>query len=457
MSEQIETASEVPPEPERAEPQGKHVVARYGRMSNLGLFRHHLDSPPRPGTMVVIRSERGTELGQVLLNVGDGPAPDFIAEQALADYIKASGADYPFSRSGRVLRPANAQDLNDQQHLDRSTSEEAGYCNDQIRQLELRMKLVAVEHLLGGERIVFYFTADHRVDFRELVKRMAGQYHTRIEMRQVGARDEARLVGDYERCGLRCCCQQYLKFLKPVSMRMAKTQKATLDPTKISGRCGRLMCCLRYEDATYEELSAALPRKNTWVRTADGKVGKVVEVQALTQLVRLLLANKSQLVVPNEEIAQRDVPEPVAPPEEAEPPPEPAWKPPRREPPEPRQAVPLAALDEVLEELAIPELEEPAEAESAAAPAEPPTRAEAPAPGGGQGAATRGRRSRRRRRRKKSPHPQALSAPPQAAAAKPSPPQPSGPPAQVAGRRGKRRRRRKKKSGGNRPGGPPPG
>jgi len=108
------------------------------------------------------------------------------------------------------------------------------------------MKIVAAEHLLGGERIIFYFTSETRVDFRELVRALAQEYHTRIEMRQVGARDEAKLIADYERCGRLCCCAAYMKDLKPVSMRMAKQQKATLDPTKISGRCGRLMGCRRY-------------------------------------------------------------------------------------------------------------------------------------------------------------------------------------------------------------------
>jgi hypothetical protein len=130
-------------------------------------------------------------------------------------------------------------------------------------------------------------------------------------MRQVGARDEARLVADYERCGRRCCCREYLKFLKPVSMKMAKTQKATLDPSKISGRCGRLMCCLRYEDQTYEELLLRLPRRNAWVRTAAGLTGRVAEVQVLTQLVRLTLPDTRALVVANEEIVERDLPAPA--------------------------------------------------------------------------------------------------------------------------------------------------
>jgi hypothetical protein len=122
----------------------------------------------------------------------------------------------------------------------------------------------------------------------------------------VGARDEARLVGDYERCGQRCCCQEYLKDLKPVSMRMAKVQKATLDPSKISGRCGRLMCCLRYEDECYKDLKKQLPRKNIWVRTTE-YIGRVVDCQIITQLVRLQLKDNSYVAVPNESILERNI------------------------------------------------------------------------------------------------------------------------------------------------------
>ncbi len=295
-------------------PLEKCVIVRYGRMAQTGLFRHNLETAPAPGCMLVVRSERGVELGKVLTGLGDSSCPSYprcINHDRLEDYLRANGPDYPFTRDGRVMRLATPQDLNEQQHLDRSGDEHATYCDQHIRQLGLDMKIVCVEHLLGGERIIFYFIASQRVDFRDLVKRLASQYHTRIEMRQVGARDEARLVADYERCGQRCCCQEYLKFLKPVSMRMAKMQKATLDPTKISGRCGRLMCCLRYEDETYEQLQAKLPRKGTWVRTGEAQVGRVLEGQVLTQLVRLLLTDGTLAVVANERIVERNIPEPA--------------------------------------------------------------------------------------------------------------------------------------------------
>jgi hypothetical protein len=148
------------------------------------------------------------------------------------------------------------------------------------------------------------------VDFRDLVRELASEYRTRIEMRQVGARDESRLVADYERCGQRCCCQQFLKDLRPVSMRMAKVQKATLDPSKISGRCGRLMCCLRYEDASYTDLKKNLPRRNTWVRS-ETYFGRVADTRILTQLVRVQVADGSMVAIPVDEILERDLKPPT--------------------------------------------------------------------------------------------------------------------------------------------------
>ena len=303
-------AEAVPAEAEKAEKKTRpSLVVRYGLMKQIGEFRHNLKEPPPVGAMVVVRTERGVERGMVVVNVCDGDGYGRIRPHTLNDFLKACGKEYPFRREGKVLRLANHQDMVDYRHLYASGHEEATFCREQIREQNLPMRLVTVEHLLGGGRIIFYFAAESRVDFRELVRCLASQYHTRIEMRQVGARDEARLVADYERCGQRCCCQRFLQYLQPVSMRMAKTQKATLDPSKISGRCGRLMCCLRYEDAGYEELRKKLPRRNTWVRTAEC-VGRVADTHILTQLVRLVLIDNSKRVVSVEDIIERDVPAP---------------------------------------------------------------------------------------------------------------------------------------------------
>ncbi len=283
------------------------VVVRYGAMLQTGLFEHHLEVPPTVGTKVVIRSDRGVELGAVVVRIcsecdGYGCA----SREQVIDYVATNGPKYPFKRAGKVLRVANTQDLADSRSLAERSRGQIAFCRQQISDLKLDMRLVTMESLLGGERIVFYFTSDQRVDFRDLVRRLTSQYHTRVELRQVGARDEARLVADFERCGRQCCCQSFIKDLQPVSMRMAKIQKATLDPLKISGRCSRLMCCLRYEDENYKELRKLLPKKNTWVRTAT-LVGKVVDSHILTQMVRIQMPDRSQTVVTTEEIVARDV------------------------------------------------------------------------------------------------------------------------------------------------------
>ena len=440
MLEQTNTQEAPPDKGDSADRPEKYVVVRYGRMGHVGMFCHHLESVPEAGTMLVVRSERGTELGRTLVNVGDEPGRGFIPQESLDEYLRANGPDYPFHQGGQVLRLANPQDLNDQQHLDRSAGEEAAYCRGQIAQLHLEMKLVDVEHLLGGERIVFCFTAAQRVDFRELVKRMATQYHTRIEMRQVGARDEARLAADYERCGRHCCCRQFLKFLKPITMRMARMQKATLDPTKISGRCGRLMCCLRFEDATYEELANALPKKNTWIRTADDLVGKVTDMQLLTQLVELKLPDGQRRVVPNEDIAERDVAEPAAQPS-PQPRPKQASAGPRPAPTRKQDRLAMDQLDQKLE--ALTPKHQPGPAPKEAAASEKPAQA-----------ATPGKEQQRRRPKKK--HPQALSvspslpsqsARPTAATGQGRPKPPSGP----KPKKKRRRRRKRRPQGGQSP------
>jgi cell fate regulator YaaT (PSP1 superfamily) len=172
-----------------------------------------------------------------------------------------------------------------------------------VEEHRLSMKIVDVEPILGEELLTFYFISEDRVDFRKLVSDLAAKYSTRIEMRQVGSRDESRLVADYERCGQHCCCKNFLKVLSPVSMRAAKQQKQTLDPKKISGRCGRLMCCLRYEDQTYRELKKNLPHKKTRVGTVEGP-GIVLEGKILTQLVLVELEHdQRRIAIPLEELS----------------------------------------------------------------------------------------------------------------------------------------------------------
>jgi cell fate regulator YaaT (PSP1 superfamily) len=225
----------------------------------------------------------------------------------MLQYIENSGGKhYPFTTEGKVLRVATVEDMNEQSRLESEKPTYIKAAKTAIRELDLPMKLVEVEPLLSQDCIIFYFTAESRVDFRELIRRLAKELKVRVELRQVGARDEARLIADYEKCGQHCCCKQFLKVLKPVPMRTAKVQKGTLDPQKISGRCGRLMCCLRYEDATYEELRRNLPPRKTRVRTEDGD-GSVVSTQILTQLALVELDESGkQFAYPVEQIERLD-------------------------------------------------------------------------------------------------------------------------------------------------------
>jgi cell fate regulator YaaT (PSP1 superfamily) len=163
------------------------------------------------------------------------------------------------------------------------------------------MELVDVEHLLGGERIIFYFLAEKRVDFRELVKDLAREFQTRIEMRQIGVRDEAKLLADYGDCGKPVCCNTHMTTMPPVSMRMAKLQKSTLDPTKISGRCGRLKCCLRFEQDVYEEFHDQLPSVGTRVLTQKGQ-GRVLAQEVLARRVLVEFEDGRRLAVAVAEI-----------------------------------------------------------------------------------------------------------------------------------------------------------
>ena len=211
-------------------------VVRYGVMRFLGVFASTPGREYHRGARVIARTDRGLEAGEVLCEA---------SSEALG-HIKDPGG-------GQILREMTGDDHHEQSRMQQQAREETKVCQQHIDRLGLKMQLVDVEHIFGGERIVIYYLAENRVDFRELVKVLAGEFQTRIEMRQIGVRDEAKLLADYGDCGKTTCCNSHLVEMPPVSMRMAKLQKATLDPTKISGRCGRLKCCLRYEYETYEQ------------------------------------------------------------------------------------------------------------------------------------------------------------------------------------------------------------
>ena len=224
----------------------------------------------------------------------------------MLDYIKASGGkDYPFrTDGGSSRRHHRGHERLVRGQGDLAREDQGGQATGRRHGLE--MSVVDVEPILGQEQLTVYYMSEDRVDFRDLVKALAGEFGTRIEMRQVGGRDEARLTADYEKCGQHCCCKNFLKVLKPVSMRSAKTQKASLDPLKISGRCGRLMCCLRYEDETYADLKKRLPHRKTRVGTPEGP-GIVLDSKILVQLVLVKLeADGREVAVPVEELCDPD-------------------------------------------------------------------------------------------------------------------------------------------------------
>ncbi len=233
-------------------------VVRCGSMRTLGVMTSKRSF--RYGDEVIVRTDRGTEIGTVLCEATPA-AVDSMQEPTM----------------GRIVRSLSDDDRAQWRHLESKTKQDVLVAQRCVDALRLKMELVDVERILGGERIVIYFLADERVDFRQLVRDLAKEFQTRIEMRQIGVRDEAKLLADYGDCGQPICCATFLSKMPPVSMKMAKLQKATLDPSKISGRCGRLKCCLRYEYDTYEALAKELPPPGSVVLTRDGNVTVIAQ------------------------------------------------------------------------------------------------------------------------------------------------------------------------------------
>ncbi len=259
-------------------PTNRYVV-RYGIARQVGEFSAKSSANFGRNAQVIVRSDRGVEWGEVLC-----PASDKTRE-----YLNAS------NEVGSILREAGPDDFEKRETLRSKERDEFRGGQDMINERKLQMQLVDVEHLFGDERLVFYYLAENRVDFRELVKALAKQFHTRIEMRQIGVRDEAKLLADYGDCGKPVCCNTHLKEMPPVSMKMAKLQKATLDPTKISGRCGRLKCCLRYEYDTYEEYRRELPSVGSFVVTKLGQ-GKIIHQEILAQKLMVVYEDNRHIM-----------------------------------------------------------------------------------------------------------------------------------------------------------------
>lgn len=283
----------------------KSIVVRFGLMGMIGEFPYRGDATPGCGSKIVVRTHRGIEIGDMLTSTcPNSGCPTSVSREQMLAYIENSGGrQYPFFNNGRALRVATAEDLRRQQELDASRHELRQRVREIAAGIGFALKIVEVEPILSGDRLTVYFAGEERVDIRPLAQELASALRIRVDVRQVGARDEARLTADYERCGQYCCCKNFLKVLKPISMKAAKTQKATLDPLKISGRCGRLMCCLRYEEQTYEELRRNLPKRKTRVGTPEGD-GIVIDTQILTQLVLVQLDSGTQAAFPVEHLTE---------------------------------------------------------------------------------------------------------------------------------------------------------
>lgn len=292
-------------------------AVRYGYMGYIGEFRYSPKTIFNCGGKVVVQTNRGIELGEQVSLTCTG-CDKSISREDVVGYAKRSGPEFYQFKAGKIIRAATEQDIAEAEHLTQDAARKLLQAREVARDLNLNMKFVTCEHLLGGERVIFHFMSDDRIDFRELVRILAKEYHTRIEMHQVGARDEARLVADYEICGRECCCKNFLKKLRQVNMKMAKLQKATLDPSKVSGRCGRLRCCLRYEHEGYEEMNKKLPRNGARVRTERG-IGTVKDRQILTQLLMVVYDDNNDMeTVGVEEILEKGLPKRPPPPDPAE-------------------------------------------------------------------------------------------------------------------------------------------
>ncbi len=224
------------------------------------------------GRNVIVETSRGVEFGEVVLGVRE------IDEK-----------DVPGGQIKPIIRIASEADVKTNLANQEKNKKAFKLAIEKIKKHNLEMKLISAEYTFDGNKVLFYFTADGRIDFRELVKDLAAVFKTRIELRQVGVRDETKLLGGIGMCGRELCCHNHLSDFVPVSIKMAKEQNLSLNPTKISGVCGRLICCLSHEQATYEYLNEKLPNVGDIVKTVDGKKGEVHSVNVLRQKVKIIV------------------------------------------------------------------------------------------------------------------------------------------------------------------------
>jgi cell fate regulator YaaT (PSP1 superfamily) len=238
---------------------------------------------------VVVQTSRGVELGQITIPPKEVPASEVTSE------LKS------------ITRKATEEDLKRAQEFAAKENNALAECGKIIARLNLPMRLVSAEYNLDGSRLTFYFTAEERVDFRELVRELTSFFKTRIELRQIGPRDQAKMVGGLGRCGRHLCCGSFLTEFTPVSIKMAKDQDLPLDPMKISGVCGRLQCCLSYESAQYREAKAQLPKKGQLVNTPSGK-GVIIGGNPLKETVLVELETQAEAEFPLQQITKIEDP-----------------------------------------------------------------------------------------------------------------------------------------------------
>ena len=251
----------------------KVVGIRFQRAGKIYYF-DPLDYDLETAMHVIVETARGVEMGTVLI------PPKEVEDDKVIQPLKP------------VIRVATDEDEKVMERNKEKEAEAYVICKEKIAKHGLEMKLVASEYTFDNNKLLFYFTADGRIDFRELVKDLASVFRTRIELRQIGVRDETKMLGGIGICGRELCCKSYLTDFVPVSIKMAKEQNLSLNPGKISGVCGRLMCCLSHEQETYEYLNKKLPNVGDVVKTFDGKTGEVTAVSVLRQKVKLKVAQE---------------------------------------------------------------------------------------------------------------------------------------------------------------------
>ncbi len=249
-------------------------------------FFDPLEFQVNKGDHVIVETARGIEFGTVV------SAPREVEDDKVIQPLKP------------VLRIATQRDIEQEAANKEKEKEAYKICLEKIRKHELEMKLIDAEYTFDNNKVLFYFTADGRIDFRELVKDLAGVFKTRIELRQIGVRDETKIVGGIGTCGRPLCCHTHLSEFIPVSIKMAKEQNLSLNPTKISGVCGRLMCCLKHEEETYEELNRKLPGVGDYVTTEDGLKGEVQSVNVLRQLVKVVIEENDEKTIHEYKVEQ---------------------------------------------------------------------------------------------------------------------------------------------------------